>query len=108
MTNNIIKFPTKLKWEPTGYRINLYMEEDIYIVLLCLNISDDLDDPKKWVRKDLRTLEPEFVIGKMDESKKPFVESCPQPRSCLCLRFTTRESLCNHTLCDGVFFQPTI
>jgi|TARA_B110000908_G_C10259757_1_gene458314 hypothetical protein len=67
MTNNIIKFPTKLKWEPTGYRINLYTEEDIYIVLLCLNISDDLDDPKKWVRKDLRTLEPEFVIGKMDE-----------------------------------------
>ena len=65
--SNILKFPTKRKWEPTGYRINLYTEEDIYLVLLCLNISDDLDDPKRWVRKDLRTLEPEFVIDKLNE-----------------------------------------
>tara|TARA_B100001996_G_scaffold339937_1_gene293209 strand:+ start:1300 stop:1596 length:297 start_codon:yes stop_codon:yes gene_type:complete len=63
--SNILRFPTKRKWEPTGYRINLYTEEDIYLVLLCLNVSDDLDDHKKWVRKDLRTLEPEFVIDKM-------------------------------------------
>ena len=63
--SNILRFPTKKKWEPTGYRINLYTEEDIYIVLLCLNISDDLDEPQKWVRKDLCTLEPEFVIDKM-------------------------------------------
>jgi|TARA_B100001540_G_scaffold24361_1_gene19905 hypothetical protein len=65
--SNILKFPKKHRWEPTGYRINLYTEEDIYIVLLCLNISDDLDDPKKWVRQDLRTLEPEFVIDKMSD-----------------------------------------
>ena len=64
---NVIKFPKKMrKQEQTGYRINLYTEEDILVVLTCLNLTDDLDDDKKWSRKDLRTLEPEFVINKLD------------------------------------------
>lgn len=65
MKNNIVKFPNKRISEPTGYRINLYTEEDIAIVLTCLNFSDDMDDDKKWIRKDLRTIEPEFVISKL-------------------------------------------
>lgn len=65
MKDNIVKFPKKRQSEPTGYRINLYTEDDIAIVLTCLNLSDDMDDDKKWVRKDLRTIEPEFVIKKM-------------------------------------------
>jgi len=65
MKDNVIKFPNKRSSEPTGYRINLYTEEDISIVLICLNISDDMDDNKKWVRKDLRTMEPEFAIDRM-------------------------------------------
>ena len=64
--SNILKFPKKHKWEPTGYRINLYTEEDIYIVLLCLNLTDDLDDPKKWVRQDLRT-----ELRTPDETPRP-------------------------------------
>lgn len=63
--DNVVKFPKKRTSEPTGYRINLYTEDDITIVLTCLNLSDDMDDDKKWVRRDLRTMEPEFVISKM-------------------------------------------
>ena len=51
--------------EPTGYRINLYTEEEILVVLTCLNLTDDLDDNQRWIRQDLRTLEPEFVIERM-------------------------------------------
>lgn len=61
----VVKFPKKRPSEPTGYRISLYTEDDITIVLTCLNLSDDMDDDKKWIRKDLRTIEPEFVIEKM-------------------------------------------
>ena len=44
---NVIKFPKKMrKQEQTGYRINLYTEEDILVVLTCLNLTDDLDDDK--------------------------------------------------------------
>tara|TARA_B100000085_G_scaffold92988_1_gene84168 strand:+ start:3113 stop:3418 length:306 start_codon:yes stop_codon:yes gene_type:complete len=65
--SNVIKFPNKRVSEPTGYRINLYTEDDIAIVLTCLNLSDDMDDQKKWVRKDLRTMEPEHAINKMKD-----------------------------------------
>lgn len=67
MKDNVVKFPKKKPSEPTGYRINLYTEEDIVIVLTCLNLSDDMDDDKKWIRKDLRTLEPEYVMRKMHD-----------------------------------------
>ena len=62
---DVVKFPKKKYQEPTGYRINLYTEEEILVVLTCLNLTDDLDDNQRWIRQDLRTLEPEFVIERM-------------------------------------------
>lgn len=48
-----------------GYRINLYTEEEISIVLLCLNILEDMNSETKWLRRDLRSLDPLFVMNKM-------------------------------------------
>jgi len=63
--SNIIKFPRRQQTSPTGYRINLYTEEEISIVLLCCNIREDQDSHKKYMKSDLRTLDPVFVINRM-------------------------------------------
>ena len=54
--DNVVKFPKKRTSEPTGYRINLYTEDDITIVLTCLNLSDDMDD-------DIEQMETHHIIA---------------------------------------------
>jgi len=65
--SNIINFPKKYSPSPTGYRINLYTEAEISIVLLCCNIGENQDSHKKYMKSDLRTLDPVFVINRMHE-----------------------------------------
>jgi hypothetical protein len=68
MNNNVIQFPIKQKVDDVGYRINLYTEEEIYIVLLCLNMTEKIDSTKKYVTTDLRHLDPVLVMTRMYES----------------------------------------
>jgi len=63
--SNVIQFPKKYVPSPRGYRINLYTEEEISMVLLCLNLSESQDSTKKWLRKDLRSVDPMFVMNRM-------------------------------------------
>ena len=63
--SNIVKFPSSAPAAPTGYRINLYTEEEVSIVLLCCNLKEDQDSIKKYMKSDLRTLDPVFVINRM-------------------------------------------
>tara|TARA_E500000331_G_scaffold99303_2_gene96111 strand:+ start:6762 stop:7070 length:309 start_codon:yes stop_codon:yes gene_type:complete len=65
MSSNIIFFPKHKISSPTGYRINLYTEEQIDIVLFCINMTLDRNDPSRYTRKDLKSLDPEYVISKM-------------------------------------------
>lgn len=68
MNNNVIQFPNKQQVDDVGYRINLYTEEEIYIVLLCLNMTEPMDSTRKYVTSDLRHLDPVFVMTRMYES----------------------------------------
>lgn len=63
--DNVIQFPKKYVPSPRGYRINLYTEEEISMVLLCLNLSESQDSTHKWLRKDLRSIDPLFVMNRM-------------------------------------------
>ena len=67
--SNVIQFPkiTRLpEYEPSGYRINLYTEDQIELVLFCVNICEDQDSTKKYARKDLKNMDPVFVMVRMN------------------------------------------
>ena len=63
--NNVIQFPKKHVDPNLGYRINLYTEEEIYVVLLCLNMTEEITSTKKYIVADLKTLDPVFVMRRM-------------------------------------------
>ena len=65
MTSNVIQFPKTKITHKNGYRINLYTEHQIYIVLMCINLMEDISSPVKYMREDLRKLDPEFVMSRL-------------------------------------------
>ena len=61
MKSNIIKFPKQFrKSTPLGVAIKLYSEEEIHVVLFCLNLFGD--NEQKYSKKDLRSLDPIYAL----------------------------------------------
>jgi len=67
--SNVIQFSLNARspeYEPSGYRINLYTEDQIEVVLLCVNLCEEQDSTKKYARKDLKLMDPVFVMVRMN------------------------------------------
>ena len=61
MTAKVITFPKQFqKTTPLGLAIRLYTEEEVHIVLHCLNSFGSHD--KKYKQSDLRTINPYYAI----------------------------------------------
>ena len=60
----ILKFPDRNLNIPRRYRITLYTDYEIELVLFALNTYPDGD--KKFVKEDLSTLDPIFVKKSLD------------------------------------------
>lgn len=61
MTTNILNFPKPYrKTTKFGLAIRLYSEEEVHLVLHCLNSFGNSDT--KYKQEDLRTLHPEYAI----------------------------------------------
>jgi hypothetical protein len=57
---NIINFPRiYCKTPPNGFYINLYTDSEVDMTLFCINIWGT--HPQKYIRENLRTLDPTFV-----------------------------------------------
>jgi len=61
MTAKVVKFPKRFqKTTPLGLAIRLYTEEEVHLVLHCLNSFGS--HPQKYTQSDLRSVEPEYAI----------------------------------------------
>ena len=65
--SNVVKFPKSFrKTPPNGFKINLYSESEVEMVLFCVNIWGRHDT--KYSRDDLRTFKPEFVMDTLQRA----------------------------------------
>lgn len=61
MTAKVIKFPKRFqKTTQLGLAIRLYTEEEVHLVLHCLNSFGT--HPQKYIQSDLRSIDPEYAI----------------------------------------------
>jgi hypothetical protein len=74
MTANIVTFPKKFqKSTPLGVVIKLYTEEEIEMVLFCLNIFGDQDN--SYAKEDLRSVDPHFTLDCMGKAYSSYLLS---------------------------------
>ena len=74
MKNNIVKFPKKYqKTSPVGKVINLYTDEEIDMVLFCLNIFGK--NNLSYIKEDLRTVDPYYTMGCLKAAHSSFLLS---------------------------------
>jgi len=74
MSADILKFPKKFsKTSPVGKVINLYTEEEIEMVLFCLNIFGKLDTP--YTKEDLRTVDPVYTLNCLKTARESYLLS---------------------------------
>ena len=67
MTANVIKFPKRFqKTTALGLAIKLYTEEEVDMVLFCLNIFGD--ENKSYRKEELRAIDPHFALGCMKKA----------------------------------------
>ena len=59
MKDNVIKFPEPKKPVIQGYRMSFYLEKEIDLALLCLNVYGF--SYKKYDRKSLKQLDPLYI-----------------------------------------------
>ena len=65
--DNIIKFPKKFQKTPAkGFKINLYSESEVEMVLFCANIWGRHNT--KFSREDIRLFKPEFVMDTLQRA----------------------------------------
>ena len=65
--SNIVKFPKSFrKTTPSGFKINLYSESEVEMVLFCVNIWGRHDT--KYFRDDVRAFKPDFVIDALQRA----------------------------------------
>ena len=65
--SNVVKFPKSFQKTPTnGFKINLYSESEVEMVLFCVNIWGRHDT--KYFRDDVRTFKPDFVIDALQRA----------------------------------------
>lgn len=62
--NNVVKFPNKYTTERRHYRIPLYSQADVDLVLFCLNAFGNTDE--RLNSHDLGVLDPIYVMKCLD------------------------------------------
>ena len=74
MSAKIIQFPKKYReTTPLGVAIKLYSEEEVEMVLFCLNIFGDSDNP--ITQSDLRSADPQYTLDCMKKAHNSFLLS---------------------------------
>lgn len=88
--NNILKFPDKFRKEPRHYRIPLYTDADIEIVLFCVNAFGH--SPNRNMVDDLLTMDPIEVIECLDFASQSDIVSSVAKNHIRCIRESIEES----------------
>lgn len=87
---NIIKFPDKFRKEPRRYRIPLYSEWDVDLVLFCVNAFGTSD--KRIIIDDLLQMDPIEVIECLDSALESDIISNMAKHHIACIRKSVEES----------------
>jgi hypothetical protein len=88
--SNILQFPDKFRKEPRHYRIPLYTDEDINVVLFCLNAFGNSD--KRIIFDDLLELDPIDVMECLDFAVESDMISTMTKEHIHCIRKSVEES----------------
>jgi len=88
--NNILKFPDRFRKEPRSYRIPLYTDADIEIVLFCVNAFGVT--PNRNMIDDLLTMDPIEVIECLDIASQSDIISNVAKNHIRCIRESIEES----------------
>lgn len=88
--NNILKFPDKFRKEPRHYRIPLYTDADIEMVLFCVNAFGIT--PNRIMVHDLLTMDPIEVIECLDIARESDIISSVAKEHIRCIRESIEES----------------
>jgi hypothetical protein len=88
--NNIIKFPDKFRKEPRHYRIPLYTDADIEMVLFCVNAFGVT--PNRSMIDDLSSMDPIEVIECLDIASQSDIMSSVAKNHIRCIRESIEES----------------
>ena len=74
MSAKIIHFPKQYRRStPLGVAIELYTEEEVEMVLFCLNIFGDREKP--FTQKELRSADPHYTLDCMRTAHNSFLLS---------------------------------
>ena len=74
MSAKIINFPKQYRRStPLGVAIKLYTEEEVEMVLFCLNIFGDREKP--FTQKELRSADPHYTLNCMRTAHNSFLLS---------------------------------
>ena len=87
---NILQFPNKFRKEPRHYRIPLYSEADIDLVLFCVNAFGIT--PKRIIFDDLIKMDPIDVMECLDFAMKSDIVSNAAKEHIRCIRASIEES----------------
>ena len=88
--NNVIKFPDKFRKEPRHYRIPLYSEGDVGLVLFCVNAFGTSE--KRIIFDDLLEMDPVDVIECLDFALESDILSSMAKNHIACIRKSVEES----------------
>jgi hypothetical protein len=88
--NNILKFPDKFRKEPRHYRIPLYSDADISLVLFCINAFGNTE--KRVIFDDLLHIDPIEVIECLDFALESDMISSMAKNHIECIRKSVEES----------------
>jgi hypothetical protein len=88
--NNILKFPDKFRKEPRHYRIPLYSDVDVEVVLFCLNAFGTTD--KRVIFDDLMHIDPIEVIESLDSAVESDMISSVTKNHIQCIRKSVEDS----------------
>ncbi len=90
MTDNILKFPDKFRKEPRRYRIPLYTDADVELVLFCVNAFGVT--PERKMMDDLLEMDPIEVIECLDIARESDIISNVAKEHIRCIRESIEES----------------
>ena len=88
--SNILKFPDKFRKESRHYRIPLYTDADIEIVLFCVN--DFGVSPNRNMIDDLLSMDPIEVMECLDIASQSDIISSVAKNHIRCIRESIEES----------------
>lgn len=88
--SNILKFPDKFRKKSRHYRIPLYTDADIGIVLFCVNAFGVT--PNRIMIDDLLDMDPLEVIECLDSAMESDIISSMAKNHIACIRKSVEES----------------